>query len=90
MKFVVDNLPLVLTVVSTLAAVGGWAVSRIRHSYGLERDIGHLKRDYKALSANCDSLLTELERRLDQVERELATVRGINQTLIAQSRETRP
>lgn len=83
MRFL-NHLPLVLTVVSALAAVVGWGIARVRHGYGLERDIGHLKRDYQSLSASCDRLLTEMERRLDAVERELATLRGINQALIAQ------
>lgn len=84
MSYLLGQLPLVLTVVSALAAVIGWGIARVRHNYGLERDINHLKRDYQTLSGNCDRLLTELERRLDAVEKELATLRGINQALIAQ------
>lgn len=81
---IIQYLPLVLGVCSTLAAVLGFIVARVRKNYGLERDINHLKRDYQALSKNSNALFTELERRLDTAERQLAVLQGINQTLIAQ------
>ena len=81
---IIQYLPLVLTVCSTLAAVLGFIVARVRKNYGLERDINHLKRDYQSLSENSNVLFTELERRLDTAERKLAVLQGINQTLIAQ------
>ncbi|MEM9486278.1 MAG: hypothetical protein AAGA83_21580 [Cyanobacteria bacterium P01_F01_bin.116] len=56
---------------STLTELVTWGVTRVRHNYGLERDINHLKNDVQALSKNMNMLTTELERRLDTVEREL-------------------
>ena len=85
-KFLIENLPLAITVFSTAAGVIGFFVARVRHSYGLERDINHLKRDYKSLSNHTNILLKELERRLDSVEKDIATVRGINQVFLAQSK----
>ena len=81
---IIKYLPLVLTVCSTLAAGLGFIVARVRKNYGLERDINHLKRDYQSLAKSSDVLFTELERRLDTAERQLAVLQGINQTLIAQ------
>ena len=84
MQVIINHLPLIITILTALAGVIGWGIGRVRRSYGLERDIGHLKRDYKTLSDNCSSLFTELERRLDQTEKELAILRAVNQALIAQ------
>ena len=84
MQVIINQLPLIITVLTTLAGAVGWGIARVRRSYGLERDIGHLKRDYNALSDNFNNLFTELERRLDQAEKELVILKAINQTLIAQ------
>ena len=84
MQLIINQLPLIITILTALAGVIGWGIGRVRRGYGLERDIGHLKRDYKTLSDNGNNLFTELERRLDQVEKELAILRAVNQALIAQ------
>lgn len=84
MQVIINQLPLIITILTTLAGVIGWGIGRVRRGYGLERDISHLKRDYEALASNCSSLFTELERRLDQVEKELAILRAVNQALILQ------
>lgn len=84
MQFIVKNIGLIITVVSALSALLGWGASRVKKSYGLERDINHLKNDYNTLSSNFNTLCTELERRLDTVETELKVVRAINEALIAQ------
>ena len=84
MQVIINQLPLIVTILTALVGVIGWGISRVRRSYGLERDIGHLKRDYKALSDNCSGLFTELERRLDETEKELAILRAVNHALIAQ------
>ncbi len=88
MQFLINQLPLIITVLTALAGVLGWGIARIRRGYGLERDIGHLKRDYETLNQNCNYLFTELERRLDQAEKELAIVRAVNEALIAQGHRT--
>ena len=82
---IINNLPLLITIVSAMTGVIGWGAARIRKGYGLERDIGHLKRDYQSLSENSATLFKELERRLDSVEKELAILRAVNEALIAQS-----
>lgn len=82
MQVIINQLPLIITVLTALAGIIGWGIGRVRRGYGLERDIGHLKRDYKTLSDNCSKLFNELERRLDQVEKELAIVRAVNEALI--------
>ncbi|MBT9317300.1 hypothetical protein [Leptothoe spongobia] len=84
MKVFINQLPLIITILTALAGVIGWGIGRVRRGYGLERDINHLKRDYETLSNNCSKLFTELERRLDQAEKELAILRAVNQALIAQ------
>ena len=84
MGIVIKYLPLVITICCTLAGAIGFGVARIRHHYGLKRDINHLKRDYQALSDNMGTLVTELERRLDADEKESAVIRGVNQLLVAQ------
>lgn len=84
MDFIITNLGLIITIVSALSALTGWWVTKVRKGYGFERDINHLKRDYQALSENFAHLNTELERRLDQVEKDLAIIRAVNQALIAQ------
>ncbi|MGD1858165.1 MAG: hypothetical protein ACFB2W_28345 [Leptolyngbyaceae cyanobacterium] len=84
MQFIVKNIGLIITVVSALSALLGWGASRVKKSYGLERDINHLKNYYNTLSSNFNTLCTELERRLDTVETELKVVRAINEALIAQ------
>lgn len=84
MQFIVNNLGLIITVVSAVSALTGWGASRVKKSYGLERDINHLKNDYNTLSGNFNTLYTELERRLDQVETELKVLRAVNEALIIQ------
>lgn len=84
MQFIVDNLPLFLTVISALATGLGWGAARIRRGYGLERDIKHLKNDYTALSNSTNQLITELERRMDATEKEIAVIQGINQVFMTQ------
>ena len=84
MQFIVNNIGLLITIVSAASALIGWGASRVRKSYGLERDINHLKNDYNTLSSNFNTLYTELERRLDKVETELKVLRAVNEALIAQ------
>lgn len=84
MNFIIHNLPFILTLCSALAGLVGWGIGRVRKHYGLERDIAHLKRDYQTLSEHSASLLTELERRLDAVERETTVIKTLNQSLMAQ------
>ncbi len=84
MQVIINQLPLIITILTALAGLIGWGIGRVRRSYGLERDIGHLKRDYKALSDSCNQLFIELERRLDQAEKDLAILKAVNQALIAQ------
>ncbi|MBT9316370.1 hypothetical protein [Leptothoe spongobia] len=84
MQVFINQLPLIITILTALAGVIGWGIGRVRRGYGLERDINHLKRDYETLSTNCSKLFTELERRLDQAEKELAILKAVNQALIAQ------
>ncbi|MBT9314388.1 hypothetical protein [Leptothoe spongobia] len=88
MNVVLNNLGLALTVASALAGVCGWGIARIRRNYGFERDINHLKNDYKGLNDSCNKLFTELERRLDAAEKELAILRAVNEALIQQQRPT--
>lgn len=83
MSSLINQIPLIITVVSAAAAMAGWAFARVRKGYGLERDINHLKNDYQALSLSIGNITNELERRLDVTERELAVLRGVNQALIA-------
>ena len=90
MQVIINQLPLIIAVLTALAGILGWGIGRVRRSYGLERDIGHLKRDYKALSDNSHKLFTELERRLDQVEKDLAILKAVNQALIAQGTRIQP
>ncbi|MBT9316249.1 hypothetical protein [Leptothoe spongobia] len=84
MQFIIKNIGLIITIVSAVSALIGWGISRVRKSYGLERDINHLKKDYKALSGNFNTLYTELERRLDTVETEFKVLRAVNEALIDQ------
>ena len=83
MKFMIQNLPLIVTVLTALAGAIGWGIGRVSRNYGLERDIAHLKRDYKTLSDHSAQLLTELERRLDAVEKDAIAIKAVNQSLIA-------
>ena len=84
MQFMIQHLPIIITICTALAGIVGWGIGKVRKNYGLERDIAHLQRDYQTLSNHSSTLLTELERRLDSVEREITILKTLNQSLMAQ------
>lgn len=66
------NLTEAMTVLGFAGGLVGVALSLHRKAYGLERDVNHLKNDYKTLS----SVLAEMDRNLEQINIALALLKA--------------
>lgn len=62
----------VLTILGFAGGVIGIAISLHRKAYGLERDVAHLKNDYKVISG----VLTEMDKNLEQINLALALLKA--------------
>lgn len=74
--------------IDTIIAIGGlvlafgsgfisvllWYANAEKQRYGFERDIGHLRRNQEQLQQGITSILSELDRRFDEIERQLRKV----------------
>ncbi|BDA68210.1 hypothetical protein CAL7716_023760 [Calothrix sp. PCC 7716] len=71
--------------IDTLIAIGGlvlafgsgflsvllWYANSEKQRYGFERDIGHLRRNQEQLQQGITTILAELDRRFDDIERRI-------------------
>ncbi|MFK0730926.1 MAG: hypothetical protein ACIWVG_07105, partial [Gloeotrichia echinulata HAB0833] len=53
-----------------------WYANTEKKKYAAERDFAHLKRNQESISEGIDHLLTELDRRLDTIERDILEIKS--------------
>ncbi|GJD16367.1 hypothetical protein RIVM261_013230 [Rivularia sp. IAM M-261] len=56
---------------SGLVSVLLWYANSEKQRYGFERDIGHLRRNQEQLQQGITTILAELDRRFDEIERQI-------------------
>ncbi len=71
--------------IDTIIAIGGlmiafasgfvsvllWYANHEKQRYGFERDIGHLRRNQEQMQQGITAILSELDRRFDEIERRI-------------------
>lgn len=71
--------------IETIVAIGGliiafgsgflsmllWYANHEKQRYGFERDIGHLRRNQEQMQQGITAILSELDRRFDEIERRI-------------------
>ncbi|PLZ95299.1 hypothetical protein CEN50_22850 [Fischerella thermalis CCMEE 5268] len=67
-----------LFLTSVTAAVGGifWYANSEKKKYGLERDLGHIRRNQEQIQSSLNTILGEFDRRFDIVERDILEIKA--------------
>ena len=66
-------------VLALLIALSGfivWFANSEKRKYGLERDFNHLKRNQEQIQQGIETLLREVDRRFDSIERDILEVKA--------------
>ena len=63
----------------TTAVSGGiaWYGNAEKKKYGLERDLGHIRRNQEQMQLGLNTILREMDRRFDIVERDILEVKSV-------------
>lgn len=61
----------ILAVLTALASAIFWYTNYEKKRYGLERDFAHIKRNYEQLNENMKYIVTEINHRFDDIDKNL-------------------
>ncbi len=68
-----------LFIASITAIAGGiyWYANSEKKKYGLERDFGHIRRNQEQIQQALNTILAEIDRRFDTVERDVLEIKAV-------------
>lgn len=68
---------ILLSLTTALSTALVWYINAEKRTYGLERDINHLKRNYEQMQENLNMVLREIDDRLNVNERDTIRIKSV-------------
>jgi hypothetical protein len=68
---------LFLAAVTAIAAGVAWYAGNEKKKYGLERDLGHIRRNQEQMQQGLNTILLEMDRRFDLNERDILEIKSV-------------
>ena len=67
---------LVIAAVTSLSSLVLWYANSEKRKYGLERDFGHIRRNYEQIQLSLNGIFKEIDRRFDITERDILEIKS--------------